>query len=172
MQQFMYKYQHTYNTATRVSTCRYKLLSTNTNCRYGFFTYRAKNNWYQHVFDINDLSPSTGYGQGFPITRPPPGCQFSSNDINMFCLKSLTGNDVRIREQTPKAAPLLLYICYEQIHGFLPAYRTILETIISRVSNVMSNGWVSHTPPDDPCVVSPTVNPWVVSVLTIITLML
>ena len=30
----------------------------------------------------------------------------------------------------------------------------------------MSNGRVSHTPPDGPCVVSPAVNPWVVSVLT------
>ena len=71
MQQLMYKYQHTHNTAPRVSTCWYKLLSTKTNCRYGFFTYRAKTNWYQHVFDINELLLSTGYGQAFPITPPP-----------------------------------------------------------------------------------------------------
>ena len=36
----------------------------------------------------------------------------------------------------------------------------------------MPNGRVSHTPPDGPCVVSPTVNPWVVSVLTVITLII
>ena len=32
-----------------------------------------------------------------------------------------------------------------------------------------SNGWVSHTLPDGTCVAIPTVNPWVVSVPTIIT---